>query len=112
MPPAPPPLPEYMPFILFPAFAGIAYTAFSSNVRVKRIVLPIALLLVLAMFMTMLWTFPGQRPWGTSAMLVAVLVLTYRSIKFCPRCGTTSKGRFLIPARFCSKCGQSLGNDS
>jgi hypothetical protein len=103
----------YVGVLLAICAAGGAYTQFSANAQLKRIVWPVTMVATAALFLVML--LPAVRPqdvakfWFIPVIIGGSLFLTYRSVKFCSRCGATSRGATLRPAKFCSKCGAELG---
>src|SRR5580700_4086254 len=102
----------YMGALLLTCALGSGYVILSTNVAVKRIVLPITMCAFATFALAGLWQASlgapeGRSPslWPFAVILIASLFIMYRGIKFCSRCGNTCRGTLLAPARFCSKCG-------
>ena len=110
--PMPPELVPYLGALLAVCALGCAYVYFSSNVKRKRIVLPLTFVAIGCSFVAMTWPLRRQMPWFFLAIILGSLALQYRSIKFCPRCGATSRGSLFKPLHFCSKCGAALAGGS
>ena len=92
--------------------AGGAYIQYSSNARLKRVVWPVTMVVAAALLLTMFSTIARPQDSGVWFIILAIgvsLFLTYRSVKFCSRCGATSHGTTMHPAKFCSRCGAELG---
>jgi hypothetical protein len=102
----------YIPYVMVLIAVGFAYIHFSRNVRAKRYVLPVVLIVVGGIFGLLILTAPGPHPWQLFPIVIAVLVLNYLNIHFCPTCGTTVMGSLFRKVCFCSKCGASLRGDS
>lgn len=82
------------------SFAGTAYTLFSRNARVKRVVLPVSLVV----FSVVGFVFIRRSdalPQISDLLLVALLALnaiyTMRVIRFCPTCGRTVQQSLFKP---------------
>ena len=103
----------YVGVLLFICAAGGAYTQYGSNAQLKRIVWAVTIVATAALSLVML--LPIVRPqdvadfWFVPLIIWGSLFLTYRSVRFCSRCGATSRGTALRPAKFCSRCGTELG---
>ncbi len=91
---------------------GFLYIYFSTNVRVKRIVLPVAFVFLGCVFVAIAWPLRTQIPWVYYAMILGALAYLYRAIRFCPSCGATSRGSLFRPEKICSKCSAPLNGDS
>ena len=90
------------------SFAGILVTLLSRNVRVKRIVLPITLVVFHAMAFTIIRRSGALAELPTVA-LVALLALnaffTFRLVGYCVNCGRTVQGfRPKGSVVLCSEC--------
>ena len=103
----------YAGVLLVICAVGGAYTQYSANAHLKRIVWPVTMVATAALVLVMLSTLARPQDGGLILfMILAIgvsLFLTYRSVKFCSRCGATSRGTTMQPAKFCSKCGADLG---
>ena len=110
--PLPPELLPYLGGLLALCMAGFLYIYFSMNVRVKRVVLPVAFVCLGCVFVAVAWPLRAQIPWVYYAMILGALAYLYGAIKFCPRCGATSRGGVFRPEKFCSRCSAPLDGDS
>ena len=106
--PLPPELLPYLGALMALCMVGFLYIYFSTNVRVKRIVLPVAFVFLGCVFVAIAWPLRTQIPWVYYAMILGALAYLYRAIKFCPSCGATSRGSLFRPEKICSKCSAPL----
>lgn len=103
---------------LFGAVAAIAVPAFlffhlSRNAALKRQLWPPFMIAFGLLFMAFGWFGAGEGDRAFAllwvAMVVLIVVLNIRSMKFCDDCGATQMNQnFLSPPKFCSKCGSEL----
>jgi hypothetical protein len=91
---------------------GFLYIYLSTNVRVKRVVLPMVFVFLGGVFLAIAWPLRTQIPWVYYAMILGALAYQYRAIKFCPNCGATSRGSIFRPEKSCSKCSTPLDGGS
>src|ERR1700733_129234 len=110
--PLPPELLPYLGGLMAACAIGFVYIYLSTNVRVKRIVLAVVFVFLGCVFVAIAWPLRGQIPWVYYAMILGALAYLYRAIKFCPSCGTTSRGSIFRHEKFCSKCSAPLDGDS
>jgi hypothetical protein len=110
--PLPPELLPYLVGLLAFCAVGFPYIYFSTNVRVKRIVLPVTFIILGGIFVAIAWPLRTQIPWPFYAIILAPLALQYRATKFCPRCGVTSRGSVFRSEKVCSKCSAPLNGDA
>jgi len=85
--------------------AGIVFTVYSRNVRVKRVVLPVTIVLFSVVWLESLRHGAGA---PTAVLVVFALILiangiaVYRRIHYCTRCGRTlQEGR---RRKLCKQC--------
>ena len=110
--PLPPELLPYLGGLMALCMVGFVYIYVSNNVRIKRIVLPVAFVFLGCVFVAIAWPLRTQIPWVYYAMILGALVYLYRAIRFCPSCGATSRGSLFRPEKICSKCSAPLGGNS
>jgi hypothetical protein len=108
----PPELLPYLAGLMVLCAVGFLYIYLSTNVRVKRIVLPVAFVFLGCVFLAIAWPLRTQIPWVYYAMILGALAYQYRAIKFCQSCGATSRGSIFRPEKLCSKCNAPLSGDS
>src|ERR1700722_13810686 len=108
----PPELLPYLGGLMALCAVGFLYVYFGTNVRVKRIVLPVAFAFLGCVFLAIAWPLRTRVPWVYYAMILGALAYLYRAIKFCPSCGATSRGSIFLHEKFCSKCSAPLDGDS
>ena len=108
----PPELLPYLGGLLGLCAVGFVYIYLSTNVRVKRIVLPVAFVFLGCVFVAIAWPLRTHIPWVYYAMILGALAYQYRAIKFCQSCGATSRGSIFRPEKFCSKCSAPLNGDT
>jgi hypothetical protein len=104
-PALPPELLPYLGALMALCALGLMYVYFSTNVRVKRLVLPVAFVFLGCVFVAIAWPLRAQIPWVYYAMILGALAYLYGAIKFCPSCGATLRGSVFRPEKICSKCG-------
>ena len=83
------------------SFAGVVFIMMSRNVRAKRVVLPLTLLVFSALWLTLFRQGAlGQRvsPLVVGAALLANAGWVFRAIRYCDACGRTVQGSPLAPA--------------
>jgi hypothetical protein len=95
------------------SFGGILVTLLSRNVRVKRIVLPITLVVFHVMAFIVIRRSGALAELPTVA-LVALLALNaffaFRVVGYCATCGRTVQGSLVKgPAILCSECALANG---
>jgi hypothetical protein len=104
-------MPFYLLYLMAASVVGLAYLYSSANVKFKRIILPITLIIVAGLFLSMMWT-NRQQLWVPTFILLGSLIAVYFSVRFCPRCGATTKSSFWQRVNFCPKCGAKMTDDS
>jgi hypothetical protein len=107
----PPELLPYLAALMVLCAVGFLYSYRSTNVGIKRVVLPAAFIILGCVFVAIAWPLRTRIPWVYYAMILGALAYQYRAIKFCPSCGATSRGSVFRPEKFCSKCNAPLGGN-
>jgi hypothetical protein len=77
------------------SMTGILLVIFSRNVSIKRVVLPITLVVFHWMVFVIIRrsnALPGLPTIGLIALLAANALYVFRVIRFCPKCGRTFQG--------------------
>ena len=95
------------------SIGGILVTLFSRNVRVKRVVLPITLVVFHAMVFIIVRR-SGALAGLPTTLLVALLALNalyvFRVVSYCTRCGRTVRGSLTKNAAIhCPECALANG---
>jgi hypothetical protein len=108
----------FVGFILVWCILGLAsflFFHFNRNVALKRRVLPVLTVIVVAMFLGVVYYFIGSsQPLVFVFAVPAVVVISYLNIRmtrFCNSCGKTLHQQLpFTTVRFCPHCGAELGD--